>query len=460
MNFRVGKPSIRQRTNNFPDLSSAGPHLNDTIHHRRCDPIAAAVDRGYQNSQTDLDYQYSRHPIDPHSSYLEPRPMETWGESTSSVTTSSDNRGHPPAPPEQNLLQRPAQPYENEHTMNAVERFLENFLRNTSDEQTPGPNVNEKKVMSRSPRAPRNSFEPSTLQLTGPEYQDHWVKSSPRFGIDSRYSPENGAYFDSSREYSHEIVLLTLDANRHDHNLPKPCNTTPRNGTVSGYPSTEQHQNDSRARSPNRSLHCDQYHRESPPHLVEKYNKHSYAGKGDTCSDKPYPPSLPSNYYDIKDPHWSPKTPVVYPVPPLPRVLPDPGSYNSQYGTDYRGRKRFVDLLPLLSRPLAQYPRYLPPRSLVSEATYRHRSRSPVPVITRPSEEIATPYTSVSGLLPRGYVSLEDHRKMNAGNGSRYHQPRREGREPGNVVWQGQGTGRGRGDRGRGRGVKTNSGRY
>lgn len=460
--FRTSKPCIPQQTNNFPDRLSAGARSNNIIHHRICVPLATAKDRSHQNSQTVLDQQYFSHPINPHSSYLEPSPLKIRdgsNEPTSPATIRPDCCSYPPtlpALPELNPRQKPTQLYPARHepTMNAAERFLENFLRNTSDEQTPNSNENEKKAMLRSPpRVPRQRFKSSPLQSI-PRYRDQRTECSPRPDIDSHHSSEIGAHFDGSRDCSHEIALLPLVTDRYGHSQSRPSEIAPSDGSVSRC-STRLQKNDNRVRSPNQSIHDNRYHRQPSINLVGKYNNHSYARKDNTCSGKQYPPPLSNDYYQMKDTHWSPNPPVAYPVPPLPPMLPAPGYYDTQYGIDYRERTRSRDPLP---HSPAQYSRYLPPRPPASEGTYIRRSRSP-PVITRSSQHVAVSYTSVSAPLPRGYGTAEDYRRANGRNSDIHHQPQRGRREPGNVVWQGQGRGR-VGGRGRGgaRG-KTNSGR-
>lgn len=300
--------------------------------------------------------------------------------------------------------------------------------------------------MSRSPpRISRQAVESPPLQSTGPEYQDHRIEYSPRPAIGRRYNSEFGANFDRSREYRYEIAPLPPNTARYDHRLSKSREIAQTNGSVSRYPPVGLQKNDSRDRSSNRNKYCDQYHRQPSINLMEKYNNHSYARKDDTCFD---PPPLVNDHYRMKDTYWS--QPVVYPVPTLPLALPTPGYYDSQHGIDYRGPTRSGDLLPRRLHPSVQYSRYLPPRSLVTEAAYRRRSRSP-PVITRSSEHAAMSYTSVSA-LPREYGTVEDHRKM---SGDVYHQSRGDRREPSSFVWQGRGRGNGRG--GGTRGAKMNS---
>lgn len=369
-------------------------------------------------------------------------------ESTSLTAIKPNNCGYSPGP---NFRQKPARSYlaDDKHTMNAAERFLENFLRNTSDEQKPESKENEKEAISRlSPRAPRQGFG-SPLQSAGPECQDRRVEYSPRPAIDSRYNSEAEAHFDNSLECNHEVVPLPLNMARYDHSLSRPREIAPIKGSVPRYPLAGLQKDESRDRSPSRGGHCDRYHRQPSINLIEKYNNYSYPRKDSTYS---VPQPLANGSYHMRDTYWSPQTPVVYPVPPLPPVLPTPGCYDSQYGIGYRGRTRSGDLLPRLPDPPAQYSRYLPPRSLVSEVVYRHRSRSP-PMITRSSEHIAMSYTSVSAPLPREYGTVEDHRKT---NGDAYHQQRRDRREPGNYAWKGQGRGsrRGSGRGGGSRGVK------
>lgn len=369
------------------------------------------------------------------------------GESTNLTTIISGNCGFPPG---LNQRQKPAQSYpaDNEHTMNAAERFLESFLRNTSDEQAPESKENEKEAMSRSPpRILRQDVESSRLQSAGLEYQARRIEYSPRPAIGSRYNSEFGAHFDRSREYRRGIAPLPLNTAQYHHRPSKSRDIAPINGSVSRYSPAGTQKNDSRGRSPNPNKDCNQYHRQPSIHLMEKYNNHSYTRKDDTYFD---PPPFVNDHCHIKDTYWS--QPVVYPVPPLPPVLPTPGYYDSQYRIDYRGPTRSGDLLPRRPHSPAQYSRYLPPRSLVPEAAYRRRSRSP-PVITRSSEHTAMPYTSVSA-PPREYGTMEDHRKMNGGV---YHQPRGDRREPSSFVWQGRGRGNGRG--GGTRGAKMNSGR-
>lgn len=371
------------------------------------------------------------------------RNLDDLDEFTNLTAIKPNNCGYPPGP---NLRQKPVLA-DDKHTMNAAERFLENFLRNTSDEQKLESKENEKKAISRSPpRAPGQGFGSSPLQSAGPEYRDRRVECSPRPAIDSRDNPEAGAHFDSSLECSHEVAPVPSNMAQYDHILSGPREIAPIKGSVPRYPLAGLRKYDSRNRSQNRDKNCDRYHRHPSINPMEKYNSYSYPRKDSTYSNHQ---PLANDPYPMRDTYWSSQPPVVYPVPPLPPVLPTPGCYDSQYGIGYGGRTGSGDLLPQLPDPPAQYSRYLPPRSLVSEAAYRHRSRSP-PVITRSSEHIAMSYTSVSAPLPREYGTAEDHRKT---NGDAYHQQRRDRREPGNYVWKGRGRGNGRGS-GRGGGTR------
>lgn len=110
MNFRTIKLYIRQQTNNFPDISSAGARSNDSIHHRTLVPLAATTDHGHQNPQTVRDHQYLGRPIDPRSSYLEPSAIKIRDDSNKSIgpaTIGLESCGYPPAPPEPNRRQKP-----------------------------------------------------------------------------------------------------------------------------------------------------------------------------------------------------------------------------------------------------------------------------------------------------------------------------------------------------------------
>lgn len=359
-------------------------------------------------------------------------------ESTSLTAIKPNNCGYLSG---SNLRQKPARSYlaDDKHTMNAAERFLENFLRNTSDEQKPESKEDGKKTISISPpRAPRHGFGSPPLRSGGLEYRNRRVECSPRPAIESRYNSEAGAYFDNSPGYSHEVAPLPLNMARYGHSLSRPREIAPIKASVPRYPLSGLRKNESRDRSPNRNKHCGRYYRQPSIKLMEKYNSYSYPKKDGTYSD---PQPLANDPYHMRNTYWSSQPPVAYPVPPLPPVLSTPGCHDGQYGIGYGGRTRSRDLLPRLPDPPAQYSRYLPPRSLVSEIAYRHRSRSP-PVVTRPSEHIAMSYTSVSAPLPREYGTVEDHQKT---KGDAYYQQRRDRREPGNCVWKGRGRGSGRG---------------
>lgn len=398
----------------------------------------------------------------------------------------SNDCSHPSRPPstqsELGLRQASTRSYlaRSEHTMNAAERFLENFLRDTSDALNEKTRGEDKELFRSPPRAPTRNrqLSPSSTSL---ENQGGWAECSHVSRVQNRYSPEIRVNPDRLRKYNHETAPTPLDTERHSQYaippLPRCKDKHGHNGSRSyekflindpppRCPSVVSERLEGRSRTSNHNLNDNQFSEQPLPYSKEKPSNYLHDSRNDMYYDEKYPTRLARDQYNLKDhgtyhrdTYWSHKPPVVSSFPQIQSTSPAIEYSESQYEVDYRGRVASRGPLPPVPYRLAQYSRYLPLKLPDTKATCRRRSTSPAPVIRHFSENVAMSSTSLSAPLPKGFSNVEDNRKIRGEDSDRgYCQLQREERGPVKIVW-GRTRAMGRG-RGRGRSFKMSRGKY
>lgn len=328
------------------------------------------------------------------------------------------------------------------YTMNAAERFLENFLGNANAGLEKGPKESEIKELLQSPlRTLGEKDEPSFPSVCA-KYQDRAIEYSSESGPKSGYTPENRANLSKLCERSCRMAPVPLLTDQHDrHGIPLPQRskdkynlnefgprkTTHNSGSQLTTSPLDLQEADGMSHFPSHDLPNNRPSAPSPIYFEEQCNAYPHARQNNTRRHEEYHPLRPDERYwgsrdggsEYQGIHLFRKPPVVYPILPIPLVFLVTGYCNTCYKIDYRKPVILRDLLPPPLFPPTRSPHYLSPRLPATGTDSRHRSKSPAPVVRRSPKDNVMSRISISAPPPQNYGTVEDRRRLGDGNDDR-----------------------------------------